>query len=100
MINKSKQISLRNWVPEINIEKSDKNIRIITYNILCDSLLSCSTEINEEELANFPNLKWEERKKKILDELRELDADIICLQEFERDEEMIKYLGEMGYDVI
>jgi mRNA deadenylase 3'-5' endonuclease subunit Ccr4 len=99
MINNSKHLSLRHWVPNIDIGSSDKHIRVLTYNILCDSLTSCSTEINEEDLGKFPYLQWDVRRKKILEELNELNADIVCIQEFERDEEMINYLGGIGYDV-
>ncbi len=44
-------------------------------------------------------MKWEQRKRKIIDELKEINGDIICLQEFERDEEMVKIFSQMGYDV-
>jgi mRNA deadenylase 3'-5' endonuclease subunit Ccr4 len=99
MINSSKHLSLRQWVPNIDIGNSDRHVRIMTYNILCDSLTSCSTEINEEDLHKFHYLNWDVRRKKILDELNELNADIICIQEFERDEEIINNLGGNGYDV-
>ena len=47
----------------------------------------------------FPFLNWEYRKKIILEELNELNADIICLQEFERDQSFIEELMSKGYEV-
>ena len=100
MMSNTKQISIRHWVPNINIDRTDKHIRILTYNILCDSLLSCSTQIEKEELSKYPFLDWETRKKSILQELTELNGDLVCIQEFEKDESFIKYMGQNGYDVI
>jgi mRNA deadenylase 3'-5' endonuclease subunit Ccr4 len=90
---------LRHWVPNIKLERTDNHIRIATYNILCDSLLACSTQIDEKELADYPYLEWSIRKKKLLEELTEIDADIVAIQEFEKDEDIIKYMGHVGYDV-
>lgn len=99
--NKNFPFNFRYFVPEINleIEQNPDYIRIISYNILCDSLLPISTNINEEDLNNYPYMLWENRKNKIIQEIKELKGDIICLQEFERDEQFIGALGKLGYDV-
>lgn len=98
---KSFPFNVRNWVPAIDIdETSDKVIRVVTYNILSDSLLSISTQIDEADLKKLPHLKWEKRRINILNEILELKGDIICIQEFERDEFFIEELGKNGYDVI
>jgi len=90
----------RCWVPDIKINNlNGEYIRVVTYNILCDSLLSISTQISEEDIKKMPFLYWENRRKKIIDELKELDGDIIALQEFERDETLIDEMGKLGYDV-
>lgn len=90
----------RSWVPDLNIPTdSDKYVRVISYNILCDSLLSVSTQISEEDIVKTPYLQWENRKKVIIQEILALKADIICMQEFERDEALIKELGQAGYNV-
>jgi len=94
--------NFREFVPEVQIENMSGDpdyIRIISYNILSDSLLPISMNIPEKEIVNLPHLHWEKRKNKILSELAELSADIICLQEFERDESFIKTLGDSGYNV-
>jgi mRNA deadenylase 3'-5' endonuclease subunit Ccr4 len=89
----------RSWVPEIDESKiSGETVRIVSYNILCDSLLSISTEIAEEEFERLPYLYWENRRGTIISEITELNPDILCIQEFERDNEMIEAFAVMGYD--
>lgn len=99
MKNKPFPFSHRVWVPNVDLEKSEEYVRVISYNILCDSLITVSTEIDESQHEKFPFFKWENRRRGILAELKELDGDIICLQEFERDEIFIEEMGKMGYDV-
>jgi hypothetical protein len=89
----------RTWVPEIQKNQKNNYIRVMSYNILCDSLASISTNIKESELKNFPFLNWEIRRKKILEEIKLHSPDILCIQELERDEILLNSLGEMGFDV-
>ena len=65
--------NIRSWYPDIPLEKITEKlsntqypIRIVQYNILCDSLLPISTHIVEEDLKLCPFYLWENRKKKIL----------------------------------
>ena len=97
--------NVRRWLPEIEIDKITPNlkhphylIRIVQYNVLCDSLLPTSTKIVEEDLVKLPHLSWENRSKKILSELKTLNADLISLIEFENDEKFIKELNSYGYE--
>ncbi len=90
---------LRNWVPNITLDQNEKLIRVMSYNILCDSLICASTKYAEEDCETNPILRWSDRKKKIIDEILEHKSDIICIQEFERDEEFIKIMGENSYEV-
>lgn len=93
-------LNIRKWVPKLNLDmNSSKYLRVLSYNILCDSLLSISTNIREAEIKRMPFLKWEERRKKILQEITALNPDIICLQELERDEFLISELGKLKFDV-
>jgi mRNA deadenylase 3'-5' endonuclease subunit Ccr4 len=93
-------LNIRKWVPKLNIDlSSNKYLRVLSYNILCDSLVSISTNIKESELNKMPFIKWEERRKKILEEISTLTPDIICLQELERDDYLISELGKMNFDV-
>jgi mRNA deadenylase 3'-5' endonuclease subunit Ccr4 len=101
-LNKRFPFNFRYFVPEMNLENMHDNpdyIRVVNYNILCDSLITISTEIEESDFLKYPYMQWEERKRKIVDELKELNGDIICLQELERDEDLIKSFSAMGYDV-
>jgi mRNA deadenylase 3'-5' endonuclease subunit Ccr4 len=100
--NQKFPFNLRHFVPEFQLENMHDNpdyIRVISYNILCDSLVSISTQIDESDLVNYPYMFWENRRKNILAELCELNGDVICIQEFERDEDFISALGKLGYDV-
>ena len=98
--------NIRNWYPDIPLEKiteklSDTQypIRVVQYNILCDSLLPVSTRILEEDLKLLPHLSWENRSKKIFEELKTLDADLISLTEIENDTKLIRDLNNIGYEL-
>ena len=98
--------NVRKWLPEVDNEKIIPKLkhphcltRVVQYNILCDSLLPISTKIVEEDLVKLPHLSWENRSKKILSELKTLNADLITLTELERDENFIKELNNSGYEV-
>ena len=89
----------RRWTPDIKYEKSDNVLRIISYNILCNSLISTSTMIDNDICKSDPYLKWDNRKKVILEEIMEIKADIVCIQEFEKDSEFIKIMSDNFFDV-
>jgi mRNA deadenylase 3'-5' endonuclease subunit Ccr4 len=92
-------LDLRKWMPN-DREPSSQTIRILTYNILSQNLLPLSIPIGEEELKKTKYLQWEVRKEKILTELRNIKADIVCLQEFEEhDDGFIQSLDSLNYDV-
>jgi mRNA deadenylase 3'-5' endonuclease subunit Ccr4 len=98
MLNLNKP--LRTWTPNIILEENDRLIRVMTYNILCDSLICASTNYKEEDCETNPILRWSDRKGKIIKEILEHKADIICIQEFERDEEYIKIMSQNTYECI
>ena len=73
-------------------------IRVTSYNILADNLIEHTT--SKDDLDNNEDyLNWSNRRVIILNELRTLNSDIICLQEFEKDEKFIEEMGKYGYDV-
>jgi mRNA deadenylase 3'-5' endonuclease subunit Ccr4 len=90
---------LRHWTPNIQLE-GDNLIRVMTYNILCDSLICISTNYKEEECETNPILKWADRKMKIINEILEHKCDIISIQEFEKDEDFIRIMGQNSYEEI
>ncbi|KAK3714405.1 hypothetical protein QZH41_020634, partial [Actinostola sp. cb2023] len=55
--------------------------KIISYNVLADSLLRCHPMLYED--CEKWLLEWEYRKKNLLKEILHYDADILCLQEVE-----------------
>ena len=99
--------SIRNWVPKISPqvgiiyyhleEIKSKILRVTTYNILADSLIEHTTNKNESDKKLF--LNWEFRRSLIINELKTLNSDIICIQEFEKDSLFIQEMGKNGYDV-
>jgi mRNA deadenylase 3'-5' endonuclease subunit Ccr4 len=89
---------LRNWTPNIQLEDTNL-IRVMSYNILCDSLICISTDYKEEECETNPILKWSDRKTKITKEILEHKCDIISIQEFEKDEDFIRTMGQNSYEV-
>ncbi len=98
--NSAFPLNIRKWVPNLDIDLSSNHyLRVMSYNILCDSLLSISTNIKESELNKMPFLKWNERRKKILEEILIIKPDILCIQELEKDEFLIAELGKMNFDV-
>lgn len=70
--------------------------RVVTYNILCERYAT------KQKYGYVPTrfLKWESRRQLILDELTDLNADILCLQELDRasyDEFFRGELSKIGY---
>ena len=98
--------NIREWYPDIELEKilekipnTQYPIRVIQYNILCDSLLPVSTRIVEEDLKKLPHLSWENRSKKILEELKTLNGDLISITEIENDSNFMRELNNVGYEL-
>jgi CCR4-NOT transcription complex subunit 6 len=56
-------------------------LSVVSYNILCDRYATAS----QYGYTPSADLAWSHRKMVILDELREYDADIVCLQEVDRE---------------
>lgn len=99
--NKSNTFNDRRWVPiGDSLESNDRLLRVMTYNILCDSLLTVSTELTEEDLKGMPHLSWDNRRDRIINEITHYKADVLFIQEFERDEVFIQKLQELDYDVL
>ena len=69
----------------LNMEsKSEENIKILSYNILAQSLLSDSLHKSNEEIDEIDYLKLDYRFNKIFDKIVELEPDICLFQEFEQ----------------
>lgn len=69
---------------------------VVSYNVLCASY----ARPHSFPYVSSKNLSWEVRKMRLLSEIIDLDADIICLQEVEHFEFFQKHLGKLGYEGI
>lgn len=94
----------RKFVPEYELKLDNSKetvIRVTSYNILADSLTSCSLSIKEEDLdKNYPYIKIENRRQLIIKELKSLMSDIIGIQEMEKDLTFINEMNNAGYEVL
>lgn len=43
----------RTWVPNLQLKENVSYLRISSYNILADSLISASTDVNEKDLNDY-----------------------------------------------
>jgi mRNA deadenylase 3'-5' endonuclease subunit Ccr4 len=93
-------LNVREWIPYLDVDRGSNVVRVVTYNILCDSLISTSADIDEYNCKNNPLYMWSNRKKAILNELAVIDGDIVCIQEFEKDDDIINTFAEIKFDVI
>lgn len=69
---------------------------MVSYNILADKNV-----MNHKHLyRNVPleYLNWEHRRRLICQELLSLSADIICLQEVDKYDDLLCFLENAGYD--
>lgn len=66
---------------ELDKSPASETLSVISYNILCDKY---ATKV-QYGYAPSDALAWDKRKLLILDELKHHDADILCLQEVDRD---------------
>ena len=64
--------------------KKEENIKILSYNILAQSLLSDSLHMTNEEINEIDYLRLEYRFNKIFEKIIELEPDICLFQEFEQ----------------
>jgi CCR4-NOT transcription complex subunit 6 len=62
-------------------DSAQETVSVLSYNILCDKYCT------QSQYGYTPSsaLAWESRRELILAELRERDADIVCLQEIDQD---------------
>jgi CCR4-NOT transcription complex subunit 6 len=76
--------SQRDWIVLDDTSSAASNLEkfsALTYNILCDKFATHSQYGYTPSLA----LSWNYRKELILQEIREQNADIVCLQEVDMD---------------
>ncbi|CAF0732824.1 unnamed protein product [Adineta steineri] len=77
------------------------NFHIISYNILAQKLIEDNESLYDDCQEN--NLKWNHRKERLLREILHQDADIVCLQEMQKEHYKYDFRPKMshhGYDSI
>ena len=78
-----------------NVEDHGLEIKIMSYNILADVY----TGMTHGHHLNRDHLDFSDRSAKIISEIRQSDADIVCLQEVDHFEDTYKPVLEgMGYE--
>ena len=83
-------------------KKKEENIKILSYNILAQSLLSDSLHITNEEIDEIDYLGLDYRFNKIFEKIIELEPDICLFQEYENNgklKELFKSKN-LSYEII
>ncbi|KAL9105115.1 MAG: hypothetical protein Q9163_000033 [Psora crenata] len=70
----------REWI-HLDHSATSESLSVLSYNILCDRY--CTTSLYGYSPAKA--LAWENRRDLILDEIRIRNADVVCLQEVDRE---------------
>jgi len=79
-----------------NNEKFKAQISVMTYNILAQSLV-----VREYfPYCKDQTLKWNYRKKKLIEEIKEYSPDIACFQEMDQTDFWFQELTSLGYEGI
>lgn len=80
--NEPNEPNERDWIVLDEIQDMEQEtVSSLSYNILCDKYCT------QSQYGYTPSgaLAWEHRRELILSELRQRDADIVCLQEIDQD---------------
>lgn len=101
----------RRWMPtelgrlheggHLEVQKSDIVFRLMSYNILAQGLLEDNLYLYQH--CRHRVLSWPQRRDNLLDEIRQADVDIMCLQELQEDhyEQVFKpELERLGYGTL
>eukprot|EP01027_Heterolobosea_sp_BB2_P019134 GEZU01026881.1.p1 GENE.GEZU01026881.1~~GEZU01026881.1.p1 ORF type:complete len:145 (+),score=29.27 GEZU01026881.1:118-552(+) len=102
-MNDSKGL-VRNWLPLVTVSETEAkgsdligSFTIASYNILAQHLIRRSIFGYCSKNA----LKWPTRRENLKRDVKELDADILCLQECDYYDEFFKpELEKIGYDSV
>ena len=70
----------REWLT-VDENPADEKLSVMSYNILCDRYAT----VSQYGYTPSEALSWDYRKQIILNELRDGDADIVCLQEVDQE---------------
>ncbi|KAF2011738.1 hypothetical protein BU24DRAFT_413361 [Aaosphaeria arxii CBS 175.79] len=86
----------RDWIvlDEISDPSSQESLTALSYNILCDKYCT------QTQYGYTPSaaLAWDHRKETILAELRERNADVVCLQEIDQESFNDYFRGALAHN--
>ena len=82
--------------------KTEENIKILSYNILAQSLLIDSLKLKKEEISEISYLNIDYRFDKIFEKILELSPDICLFQEYENNGKLKKLFKSknLSYEII
>lgn len=103
-----RRILTNNNINKLNINSQNNEVSITSFNLLAKALLEESLHINISELKQqlnknkllLDNINQETRDNKVINELKFLNSSIVCFQEMENNDNLIKRLREeLNYDL-
>ena len=77
--------------------KKEETLKIMSYNILAQSLISDSLHITEDQVQNIPYLNIDYRTDKIFQKINELHPDVFLFQEYEHKGKLSEKLNANNY---
>ena len=77
--------------------KKEETLKIMSYNILAQSLISDSLHITEDQVQNIPYLNIDYRTDKIFQKINELHPDVFLFQEYEHKGKLSEKLKANNY---
>jgi CCR4-NOT transcription complex subunit 6 len=94
---------LHTWKNTVEMEPIHDDCRVLesTYRIVSLNCLAPSY-VNPHQISwvHPMHLTWSHRKKSLIESIRELRPDIVCLQEFEEDPGFLMELAKAGFSTI
>lgn len=104
-IDKERYKTLRKWI-RVGKDRLTSNIddsfilRLLSFNILAQNLLEDHSYLYQHH--NKKALNWKTRKPLVIQEIREADANIICLQEVQEDHmlDFVAPFKQLGYEYL
>jgi len=85
--------------PKENQETQSLDFTIMSYNVLAQGYIETMPYLYHN--CNEENLKWPDRKKKLFNQFKMSNADIVCLQEVDANyyyNTYLSYFQSQGYD--
>ena len=82
--------------------KSEETLKIMSYNILAQSLICDSLHITEEQAQKISYLNFDYRTNKIIQKIKELGPDILLFQEYEHKGKLSEKLkaNNLSYEIL